>query len=131
MRYLGIDYGSKRTGIAVSDEEGRIAFPQETLEAQVRQKIKKIVKEKSIGYIVVGLPRMPDGRETEETSEVRAFVLSLKKAVDLPVTFEDELLTTRIVASEGMQKNRKDESAAALILQSYLDKKNQESRIKN
>lgn len=120
---MGIDYGSRRVGIAISDEEGRIAFPRETITKQFRRRIKKIVKENNIGQIVVGLPKMPGGRETDETHKVRTFVLSLKKVVSAPIVFEDELLTTRIVMGEGIEKKYKDESAAALILQFFLDKK--------
>lgn len=124
MRYLGIDYGRKRIGIAISDEDGQIAFPKETVSEQAIVRIKKIIKEEGIRKVVIGLPKMPDGRETEETHEVRAFADKLRKSVKIPVVFEDELFTTRIVRGEGMKKNQTDRSAAALILQSYLDKQN-------
>lgn len=111
-------------GIAISDEGGRMAFPKETLEAKYLSQIKKILRENNIGEIILGLPKMPDQRETEETRAVCAFAAMLGKQTTVPIVFEDELLTTRIVKGEGMGKNHKDESAAALILQSYLDKLN-------
>lgn len=135
MRYLGIDYGRVRMGVALSDEEGRIAFPLAVLKNRGRniliRDLKKIMRKEGVGRVVVGLPRMLDGRETEETERVKAFVRALGKEITAPIVFEDERLTTRLAEHEGIGRKHIDSSAAAIILQSYLDKKNQESWTKS
>lgn len=120
MRYLGIDYGKKRIGVAVSDEEGRIAFPRGIV-GSIKELARFIARER-IEKIIVGLPRSFDGSETAQTREVRKFAEKLKKEVSIPIEFENELLTTHMVEKEGVSKAHVDESAAAVILQSHLDK---------
>lgn len=128
MRYLGIDYGTKRIGIALSDQGGRIAFPKKVIvnrgEEKIADEIKTIVEQEKASEIVVGLPVSLDGRETEITKEVRRFAEALERSVRTPVHFENEMLTTHMVERAGVKKEHVDKAAAALILQSYLDKKN-------
>lgn len=129
MRYLGIDYGGKRIGIALSDEEGKIAFPREILSGdseKIAGKIKEICVKEKVGRIVVGLPLSFEGRETAQTKETKNFAEKLKKSVGLPVDFENEILTSRMVErdiKEGRIKKEKiDAASATIILQSYLDR---------
>ncbi len=125
MRYLGIDYGRMRTGIALSDPDGRMAFPERVIlgaGAQVIQAVGKIADAEDVSVIVVGLPIGLDGKDTAETKEVRQFVGQLSAAVRVPVYFENEMLTTRMAEAAGKGK-MSDASAAAIILQSYLDKR--------
>lgn len=136
MRYLGIDYGAKRIGIALSDEGGKIAFPRETLTClsdrqggdfeKILAKIREICVKEEVGQVVVGLPFSFEGRETAQTEETKNFAEKLKKAASLPVEFENEILTSRMVErdiKEGRIKKEKiDAASAAIILQSYLDK---------
>lgn len=124
MRFLGIDFGAKRIGIAVSNPEGTIAFPREIIEggAGAVKRISDIAKKEETETIVVGLPLGQGGNNTDQTMRVRAFVRDLRKIVSMPIEFENELLTTRL-ARAGAQGASPDASAAALILQSYLDKK--------
>ena len=126
MRYLGIDYGKKRVGIAISDPGGRIAFPHTTLfrgqMSVVTTKIRMILDGERISKIIVGLPIGLGGNDTEETREVRKFADELKKTTPLPIEFENEMFTSRMAKSAGVKKERLDASAAAIILQSYLDK---------
>lgn len=129
MRYLGIDYGAKRIGIALSDEGGKIAFPRETLSGdfeKILAKIGEICAREKVGQVVVGLPLSFEGRETAQTEETKNFAEKLKKATSLPVEFENEILTSRMVErdiKEGRIKKEKiDAASAAIILQSYLDK---------
>ena len=124
MKYLGIDYGDKRVGIAVSDPEGKIAFPKSTLFNNPRliENLKRLIKEEKISKIVVGLPLTLDKSETEQSGKTRVFAKNLKNAVNITVDFENEMLTTRLVERAGIKKERIDESSAALILQSCLDK---------
>lgn len=126
MKYLGIDYGDKRVGIAVSDPRGKIAFPRITLfhNAGLLKNLESIVDTEKISKIVVGLPIAWDGNETEQSRKTRIFVEDLKKVVSIPVEFENEIFTTHLVERAGIKKEHTDESAAALILQSYLDKLN-------
>lgn len=126
MRYLGIDYGDKRIGVALSDAEGTIAFPRETIEnrgdSAVLSFLKDIIKKEGVDALIVGLPLGQDRKETEQTKKVQAFIGLLHREIMLPVDSEDELLTTSIARGEGIEKEHVDASAAALILQTYLDK---------
>ena len=126
MRYLGIDYGGKRMGVALSDPGGRLAFPEAVIFHNgiqgVWEKIKVILQKERISKIVIGLPMGLDGKETEESREVRQFTKELKRLTALPIEFENEIFTTRMAKTPGVKKDRLDASAAAIILQSYLDK---------
>ena len=126
MRYLGIDYGGKRIGLAISDEEGKMAFPHGLiLNRGARPAIKEItslVRKEKIAKIIIGLPVGLSGQETTQTKNTRAFFRKLKERVGIPLEFENEMLTTRIAEQTGTGKEYRDKAAAALILQSYLDK---------
>lgn len=126
MRYLGIDYGTKRIGVAVSDPEGRIAFPRTTLRNQGNKylwdQIREFLVKEKVSKVVVGLPLGFDMSQTEESQKVWEFVEELKKRIALPVEFENEILTSRMAEKAGIQREHTDEAAAALILQAYLDK---------
>ena len=124
MRYLGIDYGTKRVGIALSDEEGKIAFPNDTL-ANDRNLVKKIVElctDKKIGTIVVGESNDFSGKPNPIMEAVRNLAEILKEKTKLPVILEPEFLTTAQAKQIQGEVEGIDASAAALILQSYLDK---------
>ena len=126
MRALGIDYGAKRIGLAVSDDEGKIAFPKSVLSvSNLRSavwEIARTARAMKVTAIVVGLPRMPDGRETDQTRETQHFIELLRERVPMPVETADEFLTTKI-AEAHTSKETSDASAAALILQAHLDKR--------
>lgn len=126
MKYIGIDYGRKRIGIALSDVNGRMAFPKKIIfnrsKESVLREIRQIVKAEKVSKVIVGLPTHLDGRETEESRRVRDFVEDIEKKLNLSVEFENEALTTRMARRAGIKKEHVDEAAAALILQSYLDK---------
>jgi putative holliday junction resolvase len=128
MRYLGIDYGKKRIGLAISDEGGAIAFPRTQLTIYNSQltikSINDILKKEEVEKIVVGLPVTFGGKESAQTREARAFGEKLQKALQLPVEFENELLTTKMAFRGGVAKNKVDAASAAILLQSYLDKIN-------
>ncbi len=125
MRYLGVDYGTKRMGIAVSDDGGRIAFPKSVVHAETERvrirEILRIAKSERIETIVFGLPRDMSGKERETARRIRAFLVRLRKETSLPIMFENEILTTRLAAGTS-PKAKIDAAAAALILQSYLDR---------
>lgn len=135
-RALGVDFGEKRIGMAVSDPTNTLATPLETLvrRAGKRPPIKQmaqIASEHEVGQIVVGLPIALDGTENEWCTEVRAVGVKLAERVGVPVAFIDERMTSvraeRAVRSAGLsktnreQKGRIDAAAAQLILQAWLD----------
>ena len=125
MRYFGIDYGLKRIGIAISDDEGRMAFPAGVIPNRggnmARREIVRRIKKENIGSVVVGLPVGLDGKETEQTETTRSFIVGLKKLIKIPVETENEMLTSRMATASGMTDHHIDASSAAIILQSYLD----------
>ncbi len=123
---MGIDYGKRRIGVALSDPSGRIAFPQKVIlnrgTSRVAAELKRVIEEEEVGRIAVGLPLGLDGKDTQETRVVRTFVEDLKKEIKLPIEFENEMFTTHMVKKFGIPREHTDEAAAAVILQSYLDK---------
>lgn len=137
MRFLGIDYGVKRVGLALSDPTGTLAQPLEPIarRAGKRAPIQAILDRiagNDVGGIVVGLPLSLAGDDTEWTLEVREFAARLADRSGLPVHLVDERMTSvaaeRAVRSLGLpkhereRKERVDTAAAMLILQSYLDR---------
>lgn len=124
MRYLGIDYGQKKIGLALSDPEGRVAFPHSTV--RTLEEAVALAKRAGVSAVVVGLPIPFRGRPSAQARPVRAFAGRLARALQLPIAFENEALTTKI-AERHTAREKADASAAALILQSYLDRKKQES----
>lgn len=130
MRVLGIDYGSARIGIALGDTDSRIASPWQVLKndgsASVLEGLKQIVQTERIEALVVGMPRRlhDQTEESAQTLEVRSFVLELH-AIELPVFEENETWSTQLAARqmhERGEKGKRDDLAAAVILQSYLDR---------
>ena len=134
MRVLGLDYGRVRIGVALSDPTGTIAQALEVIPhhgfAQVSARIRELVSAHQVDRIVVGLPRRLDGRERDEAAAVRSFARKLQSSVSMPVEFADERLSTveaeRVLISADARRARRrrvrDAVAAALILQTYLDR---------
>lgn len=135
-RIVGIDPGQARIGIAVSDEEGSIAFPRATVSArggdeEAAQRVREALGDEEISLAVVGLPLRLDGTEGEAARRARSFGAVLGRVLGVSIVHWDERLTT--VAAERAQRQmgrrgRKqrevvDQSAAALLLQGYLDAK--------
>ncbi len=125
MKYLGIDYGAKRVGIAISDEGGTIAFPRETI-ANMRGVIgviKDLIEKEEVGFVVVGDTRSYGSIANPVTSRAERFVDELKKGLNVPVAYGWE-------AGSSIEANRfdpdhahSDSAAAAVILQRFLDMK--------
>ncbi len=134
-RILGIDYGERRLGFAVSDEAGIIAMPLCVAEVVgVRQavgEVARLVKEKQAGAAVVGLPLNMNGTRGPAAEAVEHFVALLRAATPVPVTTWDERLSTRaaeriLVDADVRRARRKtviDQLAAQIMLQSYLDRR--------
>ena len=145
-RFLGIDYGTKRIGVAVSDESGTLAFPKEIIEndALTFQRLGEIITENNVSEIVVGESVDFSGRLNVLSGRIEIFISELKEKFNLPVWKQKEFLTSVEARKSGITKKhfspsqahsklkqkkagRIDASAAALILQRYLDKKNNSS----
>jgi putative Holliday junction resolvase len=124
MRFLGIDYGQKRIGIAISDEKKQLAFPYRVIEYSDKEAVlkdfTKIVKSEKITRFVIGLPLNFKGEETPEAKSVRNFARSLEELTKVPVSFENEIFTTKI--AKYYSEESVDAASAALILQGYIDR---------
>src|SRR5262245_14369258 len=124
MRYLGIDYGSKRIGVAVSDAEGGFAFPRETIENDGKrlEAFAAVVQKENIEEVVIGDTQTTLGEENRITKEADKFAYELEAWLKLPVHRVREAWSTQEAARfapEGQRHN--DSAAAAIILQRYLD----------
>jgi putative holliday junction resolvase len=125
MKYLSIDYGSKKVGIATSDDDGRMAYPCMIAQndKSLMGDIREIVKAMGIHEIVIGESLDENGKPNDIMKEIRTFAVRLEDELDLPVHFEKEFMTS-LEARRFQGKHIVDDSAAALILQRYLDKVN-------
>lgn len=132
MRILALDHGTVRIGVAVSDELKMLAHPVEHIAAdpfpEFLERLKVLLREKEVELIVIGMPRNMDGSYGEAAAKVRAFVTVLKEAIQIPIRTWDERLTTvqaqkalRQGGRKGDQRDRIDATAAAVLLQGYLD----------
>lgn len=126
MRYLGIDYGKKRVGLALSDESGRLAFPHSVLpnDKELISTVAEIAREQKVKAVVVGESKDLSGKANPLMKDIDAFIVSLKKAAKKPVILEPEFWTSFQAARWQGKTAKLDASAAAIILQSYLDKRN-------
>ena len=135
MRILGIDYGAKRVGLAISSQVGFIAQGLLTIERidgmDYLEEIAGVINEKEVDEIVIGLPKNMNGSIGEKAEEVLTLVETLKSKFNLPVhTFDERLTTVRAhkamtgaKMSKKGKKKRVDMIAAQFILQAYLDQK--------
>lgn len=134
---LGIDFGERRVGLALSDPTGTIASPLETLQRRAGKRpplsrLEQVARAYVVERLVVGLPLDRRGMETPWCSEVRAVGDELARRLGVPVAYVDERMTSaraeRAVRSVGLRKGAREEkgridaAAAALILQAWLDR---------
>ena len=133
MRILALDHGTKRIGVAVSDETKTIAQPLEYIPAEpfadFLERLRQLIREKEVDLILIGLPRNMDGSYGPATEKVRTFVAVLGSAITVPIKTWDERLTSaqanRVLIQGGARRDKRkqkvDQMAAAILLQSYLD----------
>ena len=133
MRILALDHGTKRIGVAVSDEMQMIATPLEYIPAEpfadFLARLKEIIREKEVELIIIGMPRNMDGSYGPAALKVQAFVAVLKDAITIPIKPLDERLTTvqaqRYLIQGNVRRDKRkekvDKTAAATRLQSHLD----------
>jgi putative Holliday junction resolvase len=139
VRFLGIDYGARRIGLALSDSSGTLARPWQTVQAGavvadsargLVDLIRALPADEAVAAIVVGVPKRLDGRDTDQTAAVRELIVLLSEATGLPVHEQDERLSSHeaeelLAARERdwrVRKAKLDAAAAAVILQDYLNR---------
>jgi len=139
MKYLGIDYGSKRVGLAISDEEGMMAFPYKIIlnNLELVDTIHNVCGTEGISAIVLGESHDLSGKPNKIMGSIEELKRNLEGELDLPIYFEKEFMTTVEARGRGGKeindarkikkevKAAADASAAALILARFLDRKNQ------
>jgi len=133
MRILALDHGTKRIGVAVSDETKTIAQPLEFIPAEpfadFLKRLKQLLAEKEVDCLLIGMPRNMDGSYGPAAQKVETFVGVLKTAITVPIKLWDERLTStmanRILIQGNVRRDQRkekvDKMAAAILLQSYLD----------
>lgn len=128
VRLMALDVGSRRTGVAVSDELGLFAHARPALRGGTRallHALPPLVEADGIDEVIVGLPLTLAGEDSAQTAATRAFVERLRERLDVPVTTWDERLTSveaaRYVPSDRHRDGALDSAAAALLLQAVLD----------
>lgn len=124
MRLLGIDYGSKKTGLALTDESGKMAFPHSVVptDAKLLKTIETLIMKEKVGEIVLGYSLNRDGKPNTIHAAVEELMLDLTLAVGLPVHLQPEQYTTQAAIQLQGRNTQTDASAAALILDAYLIK---------
>jgi putative Holliday junction resolvase len=139
VRILALDYGTKRIGVALSDELGWTAQPLETHERRTLkadlQHIDRLVREHDVAEVVIGLPLRLNGEIGPAAQSVREFVTQLEEVLTVPVITWDERMTTKsaedlLIAADVSRKKRKgavDRIAAAILLQSYLESRSNQA----
>ena len=131
MRILALDWGSVRVGGAISDVEGKFAFPLDKFfqSKTAADEIKKLVIEQEVEKIILGNPKALSGKESKSQEKVFEFAESLKKQIQIPIEMLDERFSSVAATSalheqglsEKKQRDIKDNMTAQLLLQSYLD----------
>lgn len=133
MRILALDHGTRRIGVALSDELKMIASPLEYIPAEpfagFLTRLKEILSQKEVELIIIGMPRNMDGSYGPAALKVQEFIAVLKEALTIPIKTLDERLTTvqaqRFLIEGNVRREKRkekvDKTAAALLLQSYLD----------
>ena len=132
LKAIGIDFGLKRTGFAITDDSGIIASPLETIDSRnLPSFLKKVIESRKIQLIVIGYPLSMDGSDTDITENVRQFEKFVKGSYpNLEVVLYDERMTSKIAQKALIQISRKeqrkqkgliDKMSAAIILQDYMN----------
>jgi putative Holliday junction resolvase len=132
-RIMALDVGEKTIGVAFTDETGRQAFPGETIIRQEGYRrdmaaLRRLVAERDVNCIVVGLPRLPDGTDGIQASKVESFIDRLRNSVRIPIERQDEAYTTagaealldELERPRNQHKRTIDSVAACIILRDYL-----------
>jgi putative transcription antitermination factor YqgF len=124
MKYLGIDYGEKKVGIAISDIEGKMAFPKIVLEnnAELIKMVSNLCKESEVGSIVIGESKNYKGEDNKINPKIISFKRKLYSVIKLPISLEPEFMSSMQVEKTFGKTDMLDASAATIILQTFMDK---------
>lgn len=124
MRYLGVDFGTKRIGISVSDENLSFALPHSVLDNDKKliEKIKKIIAENGVGLVVLGESLDYAGKPNKIMDKIEEFKKILEEETKIKIILEPEFMTSSQAKLLQGENKMHDASAASIILQSYLDK---------
>lgn len=124
MKYLGIDYGTKRVGLALSDDSGTLAFPHEVIQndGTLLATLERCIAEHRVEAIVIGHSKHPSGGDNAIHAAVTELVTDLTLATGLPVHLDPEQYTTQEAIRFQGRTDKTDAAAAAIILNSYLTK---------
>jgi len=127
MRYMGIDFGTKRVGVSLSDEGGIMAFPHSVVpnDTKLLDALCALAQKEGVGAIVLGHSRTLGGEDNPVAKDARACARVLEDRLSVPAYFESEVFTTQEAVREQGRNALTDASAATIILNSYL------ARIKN
>ncbi len=120
-RILALDYGTKRIGIAVSDETKTISIPKAYILMAEKALLVEFISQNQVEKILIGLPTGLSGQETESTKKARDFMVWLERETHLPVEFIDERLTTKEVLREEKDRELIDSLVAQKMLERYLE----------
>jgi putative Holliday junction resolvase len=124
MKYLGIDYGTKKVGIAISDNSGQFAFPKKIVTAQdAVKKIAALCQQEQVGAIVIGRSVASNGLDNDIVPLTEAFGKKLSAVIQLPIFFQQESFSSVEAHRYQAAAGNRDDSAAAIILQRFLDGK--------
>ena len=133
MRILALDHGTRRIGVALSDEMKIIASPLEYVPAdpfdKVVERLEQIIREKEVELILIGMPRNMDGTYGPAAQKVKEFIANVQQHITTPLKTWDERLTSaqanRVLLQGNVRRDKRkqnvDKMAAAILLQSYLD----------
>ncbi len=124
MRKMGIDFGSKNVGIALSDESGAMAFPHGVLpnNRELQKQIEETIEKEKVGEIVIGYSLDREGKENPIHKKVEELITNLTLSVGIPVHLEPEQYTTQQAIQIQGKNDQTDAAAAALILEGFLNK---------
>ncbi len=124
MRKMGIDFGTKKCGIALSDESGKMAFPHGVIsnDNELLNKTVLLIESESVSEVVLGHSLDKKGNENKVHELVKQFITDLTLKVPIPIHLEPEQFSTQQAMKIQGRNDQIDASAAAIILQSYLDK---------
>lgn len=132
-RYLGIDYGEVRLGLAMANSIAKLPSTYSILpnDQQTIEKLQKIIVDEKIDKIVVGLPRDMSGRETKQSESTREFAANLMSQVDKPLVFADESLSSvraaDVLSHRKLSGKHQDDIAACYILEEFLENLNRKT----
>lgn len=129
MKILGIDFGTKRIGLAISDELGVLARELDIMSPDIFwNSIVGIIQEQNVNEVAVGLPLNMSGTDSDKTHQARKFASELEQKIIVPVKLVDERLSSQMAEQISGTRHNIDSLAAQIFLQNYLDQLNKQNK---